>query len=559
MKGVMDISFEIGRNVFMVVKHVSEGECSPVAQRRALCVTLATFCHPFPDILWCPVLSVLFATCDASVWPLSWIKKTSRQSFIHHLYFCCNKEVNLACASRVRRVRRRRGSCVFWARERAAHLSAVAWCSARQYNFDTLMVQADDTHVYSVADSCDARDAPNSVICCLSCQDEPGCGHEQVSEGLDDLCVACLGMFDGFRPTPLPSPPFLSQSVETRAPRSAPLRTLLSPADVRNLREHIMRVTDVWCLSAVTIRMGRRSGAECLPQHVVGPQAHAWHTMLAKCVKDQPCDRLFLELYWLIDKHAVSVTIPSVASADDRVEPSRCHQKHSRRAIQERPRHSQSLSAWVIRLGHVVQIVRADKANAVFPAQPWPPHTHHATSDNGWATTWTILELADVLDHVMNPDPLLGHGQYSRQRRLTSRHGGVTASRRAVLHPTAQHFVLAAMRLGHIPQLQDLRPDASPLRHRRLIRRHRDKQGMATTVIGGLGVAGNHRLLQRTLGVDNWVASLARLQRWRFPGGRCKGQRAARCSRKRSSQSPLPKSLWNVPCQKRLMTRTTTL
>ena len=46
-------------------------------------MTPATSCHPFPDTVRCPVLSVLLATCDSSVCPLSWLKKTIRQSFIH--------------------------------------------------------------------------------------------------------------------------------------------------------------------------------------------------------------------------------------------------------------------------------------------------------------------------------------------------------------------------------------------------------------------------------------------------------------------------------------------
>ena len=59
----------------------------------------------------------------------------------------------------------------------------------------------------------------------------------------------CPGMFDGINPNTL-----------YRWQRSAPLaqtfgrRCLLSPADMTRLSEHIMRVTDVLCLSAVTIR-----------------------------------------------------------------------------------------------------------------------------------------------------------------------------------------------------------------------------------------------------------------------------------------------------------------
>ena len=63
-------------------------------------------------------------------------------------------------------------------------------------------------------------------------------------------------------------------------------------------------------------------------------------------------------------------------------------------------------------------------------------------------------------------------------------------SRRAVLHPAAQHLVL---RRGRLPQLQELHPDAREhksclLRHRQLVRRRRDEQGMVATVIDWMGV-----------------------------------------------------------------------
>ena len=45
----------------------------------------------------------------------------------------------------------------------------------------------------------------------------------------------------------------------------------------------------------------------------------------------------------------------------------------------------------------LVQIVRAGKRDAVLPEQPWLERTHHATSENGWATTTTILQLATTL------------------------------------------------------------------------------------------------------------------------------------------------------------------
>ena len=40
-----------------------------------------------------------------------------------------------------------------------------------------------------------------------------------------------------------------------------------------------------------------------------------------------------------------------------------------------------------------VQIVQAGKTDAVLPEQPWPERTHHVTSENGWATTTTLLQL----------------------------------------------------------------------------------------------------------------------------------------------------------------------
>ena len=54
-------------------------------------------------------------------------------------------------------------------------------------------------------------------------------------------------------------------------------------------------------------------------------------------------------------------------------------------------------------LDMLVQIVHAGKTDAVLLEQPWPEHTRHVTSENGWAATTTILQLAASLDDVMNP------------------------------------------------------------------------------------------------------------------------------------------------------------
>ena len=54
-------------------------------------------------------------------------------------------------------------------------------------------------------------------------------------------------------------------------------------------------------------------------------------------------------------------------------------------------------------LDMLVQIVHAGKTDAVLLQQPSPKRTHHVTSENGWANTTTILQLAATLDDVMNP------------------------------------------------------------------------------------------------------------------------------------------------------------
>ena len=50
-----------------------------------------------------------------------------------------------------------------------------------------------------------------------------------------------------------------------------------------------------------------------------------------------------------------------------------------------------------------MQIVHTCKTDAALLAQPWPEHTHHVTSENGPATTMTLLQLTAALDDVLNP------------------------------------------------------------------------------------------------------------------------------------------------------------
>ena len=235
--------------------------------------------------------------------------------------------------------------------------------------------------------------------------------------------------------------------------------------------EHIMRGTDVLYLSVVTVR------------GLVLEWLDAMSGGLA--VQGVMTRRLFLKVGWLMDKHAVSA---DCLLAVQTIRWSRRCVKQAQ--LQGNTREATTLTAALSMdcgaLDMLVQFLHAGKTDAVLPAQPWP-HIHHVTSENGWATTSKILKLANALGDAMNPGGegeswilLWNMASIHAIRKHTGRHGGVTAS---------QHFVLAALRLGRIPQLQELRPDANErhccqLRHRRLIRRHRDEPGMATTAIG---------------------------------------------------------------------------
>ena len=76
------------------------------------------------------------------------------------------------------------------------------------------------------------------------------------------------------------------------------------------------------------------------------------------------------------------------------------------------------------------------------------------------------------MDHPLRPR------QRSSKPEHPGIHEGVIASFRVVLHSTAKHFVLADFLRGSFAQLQE---QASPARHRRLIRHHEAEQGLART------------------------------------------------------------------------------
>ena len=201
----------------------------------------------------------------------------------------------------------------------------------------------------------------------------------------------CPGMFDGINP----NTPYRWKRSASRA-ETLGRRTLLSPADTTRQSEHIMRVTDVLCLSAVTIRglvLDGSNGTRRVSQSKTGPATSA-----------------FIKLCWLMDKHAVSA---------DRVVKTSCrlllvHQiGWGRRGVKQAQLQGNTREATTFTvafsmdrgpLDMLVQIVHAGKTDAVLPEQPWPERTHHVTSENGWATTTTtLLQLAASLDNVLNP------------------------------------------------------------------------------------------------------------------------------------------------------------
>ena len=140
----------------------------------------------------------------------------------------------------------------------------------------------------------------------------------------------------------------------------------------------------------------------------------------AKCLKElhspalQEADahRLFIKLCWLMDKHAVSADrVVNIDETSCRLLPVRQTRwgRHGAKQAQLQGNANKATTFTIAfcmdrgPLDMLVQIVRAGKTDAVLPEQPWPERTHHVTSENGWATTTTILQLAATLDDVVNP------------------------------------------------------------------------------------------------------------------------------------------------------------
>ena len=180
------------------------------------------------------------------------------------------------------------------------------------------------------------------------------------------------------------------------------------------------------------------------------------------------------------------------------------------RATRRRPRHSTvAFSMDSGPLDMLVQIVHAGKTDVVLPAQPWPERTHHVTSENGWATTTTILQVTATLDNVLNRAEKDRRGSFSgtwpastpaRPRWLPCGPFCLTSCCASSRHDARRTCSLATS--GRLPQLQELHPGASerhscPLRHRRLVRRLGNEQGMAAPVIGSMGGSRTHGPLRR--------------------------------------------------------------
>ena len=193
---------------------------------------------------------------------------------------------------------------------------------------------------------------------------------------------------------------------------------MLSPADMTRLSEHILRVTDVLCLSAVTTRalVNEWLDAEELD---VRPSS-CWVKQLlrgmrlsfkkpAKCLKElhSPAlqeantHRLFIKLCWLMDNHAVSADrVVNIDETSCRLVPVQLV-GWGRRGVKQPQLQGNTKEATTFTvafsmdrgpLDMLVPIVHAGRTDAVLPEQPWPERTHHVTSEKGWANTATLLQ-----------------------------------------------------------------------------------------------------------------------------------------------------------------------
>ena len=179
------------------------------------------------------------------------------------------------------------------------------------------------------------------------------------------------------------------------SPRAAHLgrKTLLSPADVTRLSEQILRVTDVLCLSGLTIRglvldwldaegHDVRPGREWVRRLLRGMRLS--FKKPARCVKElhSPVQqhanthRLFTKLCWLTDKHAASADrVVNIDETSCRLLPVHQIGWGHRAAGQHRGGHDihgrRKHGPWPA--GHAGAALQAGKTDAVLPEQEHSP------------------------------------------------------------------------------------------------------------------------------------------------------------------------------------------
>ena len=188
---------------------------------------------------------------------------------------------------------------------------------------------------------------------------------------------------------------------------------------------------------------------------MVGAQAHARHAHLsykkpAKCVKDlhsfamQDANtrRLLLKLSWLMDKQGRLSAQTARLLAVQMI-------AWGRRGVKQTQLQGTVASSMV---RGALDANR--KTDAVLPAQPWPPRTHHVTSENGWAATTTLLQLTAALHDVMNPSK---EGQsWALFWDMASTHASEATM--AAMRVTFPHVVLCFIPPHSTSWLQDLHP-----------------------------------------------------------------------------------------------------
>ena len=151
----------------------------------------------------------------------------------------------------------------------------------------------------------------------------------------------------------------------------------------------------------------------------------------------------------------MSAQTPSTTDADGHLEPSRRKTRPAGKQHQKKPRHSPPLSAWTVArwrcqctLSTRTKLPQVSRRN---------PHGRIHTTPPGRTSGQTPWRAIASMDCSLGP----GH---------PGCHEGGLASSPVVLNSTAQHFILAALRRGNLPQVQEQHPEAS---------HHRDEQGLA--------------------------------------------------------------------------------